>query len=435
MKKFLTNPFWLIAASITVFFAANLAAAFVGGTSYAVLSAITFVVMFYTTSQVVIHPLMRQRFSGYLIVLFLVFLYIALLTLSNMPIYTRLPGWRSVFALDLLALFSMPVMMGLLLLNYNEIQNIIKLLLALTALTFILLLPSVDTSVMQMSDLRITNLMGEEMNLIYRVLMSVSAIAPILFIYAIGMQMNFRWKVVATFCFAGTGVIALYYTKRSSSLDVAVALTLLMFTLVFFGRANIGRRLVLILLGVVSSCIVLVVAVLAFGDYTSILLDRLSLRFEDATAAGFEIDRIQEAMAYFEQGSFRERFFGRGLIGYHTLRGSLGSHIHLGWVNLVYKGGWVLFAFILFGLSRNVWNALRFRGRNEAIIGFCVPIYLAVSLGHSTFLGGYPAVLTFGLALYLFPALLHARQLQGPTVEANRRSDLPYPLRHSYKVR
>lgn len=417
------TTYTLAIASLVLFFITNWIGLLTDSNVFLVFWSLTIVALTMPLLRAAQNEVFHKKFGRYFTALIIVFIYIALITLPYLRGYMGQAGWRTVLANDFIALSALCWCLALGDISQRQLMNVIKLLILLTAVTFVVLLPFLDFAVVKMSDARTTKFIEEDFLGVYRVLMALSSLAPVLMLLAYSLRLKLSWRLLTGAMMFGVLAVGLYYSKRATMLDVLVAASLFFVATFLFDQGKLAARLMTA--GAILCSVVLVGGLLISRDTSDgpvgVLVERLESRLDSTASVGRENVRIFESTSFFKYAPWKDRLFGKGLIGYQSYRGVPTSHIHIGWVNFVYKGGWILFGFVLVLFWRNIVSSLRYRHRPYAMVGLVLPVYYAVSFAHSTVFGGQLSVLGVGLALFLHPIIQKQMGHQGQR---------PRPLNH-----
>jgi hypothetical protein len=189
-----------------------------------------------------------------------------------------------------------------------------------------------------------------------------------------------RSVMLAMILFSMNIVIGLQTSKRANILDGFICVIAIFIVLIIFkGKTKrkvffyFSLSLVLAFLGVVI--------IYLYGFYLNAIIDRFTAANDDVLA----IDRVEEGGKYLLNASFRDILFGKGLGSVTDAGGTENIHIHIGLINVIFKGGIVYLVWIAY-LSIHSFLAvvLKNKGRlNDCIFSVSLIIVMVISMFHS----------------------------------------------------
>jgi hypothetical protein len=190
---------------------------------------------------------------------------------------------------------------------------------------------------------------------------------------------------------------SLVYSKRQGLLEFAffaIFLTLLL----LFNREQRRKGLFLIALGFAA----VVGGVIAYFQIpeVNILLSRVIDRFIMIQYEGLEnLDRIHEIIYIYNQSSPFQLLFGRGFLSFDFAIPGY-NNMHMGYANLVFKGGIFFLIFYLCVLASNIYVLLRRRTHPARMIALFFTLYMALQFAYAPLWGQVPSLFWVGLAVF-----------------------------------
>ncbi|MGJ8652866.1 MAG: hypothetical protein ACSHX8_06295 [Opitutaceae bacterium] len=204
---------------------------------------------------------------------------------------------------------------------------------------------------------------------------------------------------------------SLIYSKRQGLGEFAIVVAAILFLLLF------GKNLHRIRKYMLSGMVVLGVVGLAYVTKSGAavaMFSRLVERFRtlgDTGLAGF--DRFSEASGYLANADALSWVIGEGIGGFSF--NVISMHvIHIGWANLIFKGGLLLALFVFVSLSGNVIYVLMKRGFPHRLAALFFPLFIGLQLMYAPVWSNVPSSFVLGIALFapeIF--LLSERYCQG----------------------
>ncbi len=186
-------------------------------------------------------------------------------------------------------------------------------------------------------------------------------------------------------------LLTIYYQKRQS----LVELILISILYILFYRQNLTGLIPknsLISISIIAALIIFIISLNAL----SVVLDRFSELNENLK----EFDRFEETIYTLSQFSISDWIFGKGIGSYMPNTPGF-SMMHIGYSNLIFKGGIVLLIYYLVQSIKNIIYCWQ-KSKKYPIynIGIVISIYSMIQMSYT---GGYhfyaPVVLT-GLAMF-----------------------------------
>ena len=199
------------------------------------------------------------------------------------------------------------------------------------------------------------------------------------------------------FFYVGIGLaclICLITQKRAVLLDTSL---LLLYVFVLrLNKISIRYLLSLIVLLFVLSYLMRFIGI----DILSTLINSIFNRYRDTSENIAEFDRLVEMNKWFETASPLNIIFGSGFGSFQNVLSFSNYHLHLGWANLVYKGGLCLVIAVVFTFITNVKSALGsfFEPTNRAIL--FLTVLTAIHLMHSSAWGYTLDAMAISMAVY-----------------------------------
>ena len=135
-------------------------------------------------------------------------------------------------------------------------------------------------------------------------------------------------------------------------------------------------------------------------DVLTTLINGIFDRYQDTSENVAEFDRLVEMNKWLESASPIDIIFGSGLGSFQKILTFTNYHLHLGWPNLVYKGGLFLATAIGIIFIQNIKFALRrFSSQTYKAILF-LTILTAIHLMHSTAWGYSIDAMALSMVIY-----------------------------------
>jgi hypothetical protein len=209
-------------------------------------------------------------------------------------------------------------------------------------------------------------------------------------------------------------IIGLYYTKRSQLIDVSAVILLTMLSLPFFKRCF--RYKLMDLFAVVISVFLLIFTINFFSDIIILfdrVIDRISVNYEDI----YGFDRFTEAEIWFAESRSINLIFGSGIGSYQEVLDFRNYHLHIGLINIVFKGGVLLAIVFATSLARNIIFSLKDRNNVYAGFVFIITAYGIVHLSHSPSWGWYSDSIIYGILLFSNEFLFKERRTISKNVD------------------
>lgn len=235
------------------------------------------------------------------------------------------------------------------------------------------------------------------LTLLYSFQVGVGGVSAMLLLYFVGTLRN----IWLTLLMSGGALFWLYtsliYSKRQGMLEFAIVASILFLLLIFEKRLK-GMRIYLAMTAMVALSVV-VVAMLRYEAF-NIMLDRVLERFMDIQHGGLEnFDRIAEATYYIEFSEPFRVLVGHGMGGFSFSAIAMHS-LHLGWANLIFKGGIFLALFYLVSLSWNIIYLIKHKRHPNRLLALFFSAFCMLHLCYSPLWGFVPPVFWIGLAFF-----------------------------------
>lgn len=195
-------------------------------------------------------------------------------------------------------------------------------------------------------------------------------------------------------------ILSIFFLKRSGFVNAGIIIIL---SIYFSGNKSKGLKVLFV------TFFLFVALVLGFGSYMDLLFDR----FGKDSSNLEEWDRSLEIVTFFETISNFHLFTGYGMNNYlkMTYIGELDkgvNSLHIGFFNLLYKGGFLYVLFVTF-LAYNIFKLYRYISVNPEIkIGFILG--LVYIIGHFYENGWSYVPIHFFSLLPIFRAIYLRRQ-------------------------
>lgn len=163
------------------------------------------------------------------------------------------------------------------------------------------------------------------------------AIIPIT-LYSVINNCSWKYRLLVIGYWICGVIFYLIFLKRFIIVDSALILAMIGIFLFSEGKITIKR----VFGGLLISGMVLAIISVAADSVVGLLWDGVMGRFSNTSIN--EFDRFEESRIYFSNSNLLYILFGKGLLGGHSaLEAGLHEALHVGWTNLIHKGGLVLF--------------------------------------------------------------------------------------------
>jgi hypothetical protein len=270
---------------------------------------------------------------------------------------------------------------------------------------------------------------------LYAFQIGIGGTAAMLLLYFLG---SIRSIMVMAICSVGTLYwlyLSLILSKRQGLGEFAMVAAVLLCVLILDKGLKRIRWLAL-------SGFALLALVVGFSFFKSdlplVFVERLLERFRQLGDTGMEgFDRYLESSGYLDEASLIEIIFGRGIAAFST--NVISSFvIHIGWVNLIFKGGILLVAFYIISFLWNILFVLFKRGFPAKIITLFFPIYCMIQLLYAPVWGFIPSVFWLGLAFFspeIFLASARVREKESELVKQQEPIMAAGSVRHYHNYR
>lgn len=157
------------------------------------------------------------------------------------------------------------------------------------------------------------------------------------------------------------------------------------------------------------------------SEFPKVFVERLVDRFSHLSYMGVEgFDRFVEASAYLQEAGFIEKIIGRGW-GSFSMNVISGFVIHVGWVNLIFKGGIILAAFYMVTFVWNIAYVLLNKFFPSKIIALFFPCFCAFQLVYAPVWGFIPSVFWLGFAFFAPEIFLMSERVRAKEFAGMRR--------------
>lgn len=374
--------------------------------------------------------LMEKRFAPehrkYAIAFIVVAIYAAILSVPNLIRIHGVPGWRTSAAQEFVMYGFFAFGLSLLCLSYRDLVKVFKVILVCAITLFLLMIPKMDASFVGMAGTRAQAMMDlQEDRSVYNVQMSLAVLYVCLFLAAFSLRLEKVWRLLAVASLALTLIVSFYYSKRSTFLDLSVAVALFVLIQAFISKQKSGKRAVRIAVVVAGVAAVFAVGAFFFRGDVDVVTSRLFTRFDeilDPDRGGIlGFSRILEARFLWAESPWHHRLFGAGSMFYFpsAVTGNMQHTLHIGWATVFLKGGVPLLLFFIWILFGNVRQALRCRHLPSSFAGIALAAFIAVTMSHSTIIGAHSAGFGIAMALFLYPAIhRHERRVRPGALHA-----------------
>jgi len=197
--------------------------------------------------------------------------------------------------------------------------------------------------------------------------------------------------------------LLLFYSKKAGIVQIGIMCLffLIPYILVVKERSRGGARIKRYFIVMIMIAMLSVGVVGGTSKSMGVLWERLGGRFQKVellykNSALGEYDRMEEAMDFLKSASIWDVVLGVGLASREKL------HLHIGYVNLVYKGGLVLLLITLLMFFNNFRKALKIKNSMARffIWGMCIqPFFM---LFHSPLYGHVPNLVFWGVSIFSY---------------------------------
>lgn len=200
-------------------------------------------------------------------------------------------------------------------------------------------------------------------------------------------------------------IYALYYQKRQNFIEITFLLIVLfgLYNKVLPGIFKFSKLSSIVLGGVL-------IYLILNSDYFVNIYYRFGLEMNDVG----DFSRFREFFEVSQDFSLINYFIGMGFGSFSARAYSAGANLHLGYFNLIFKGGILFLVFFISILIRNFIFLYRNRNINPLyLISFVFTAYSILVLSLSPGYGLYPGTFLIGLGLfsrYIISNLIHANK-------------------------
>lgn len=212
-----------------------------------------------------------------------------------------------------------------------------------------------------------------------------------LFVDVNGNIEKFKWVIYASVIFAA--LICLITQKRAVFIDTIL---LVLYLFIFrVKKINISYIITICMCALIGSYLLKIIGV----DILSTLFDNIMNRFESTGEDMENFDRYVEFKKWLTTVTPLGIVFGEGFGSWQNVLGFDNYHLHIGWFNLIFKGGLILALTVFIGMISNIVRSYKSNFENKrAIIFLCVLVM--IHLLHSTMWGYSIDAMTLSMALY-----------------------------------
>jgi len=263
-------------------------------------------------------------------------------------------------------------------LNERQLIRLLKCMVAMSLITVVPMIGSVDAgAVAQMGARELA--VGDDMRFGYVVVMTHALFLTFAGYALLCFVDDWKWRIVAMACFASAAGAALLYSKRATLATMIIACPWFLYK--HIRRHGMAGLVVLLALAIPTAAIA---AVVLSGDRTaSRLADMLEERIYSANSLA-DVDRLYEVGQMFAASSWRELLIGSGLCSYQNYAGWFwNTTIHVGWANIIFKGGFVLLLLLIVLATSATIGGLRKTGVRRELCALAAVI-MSIEWLHST---------------------------------------------------
>lgn len=281
---------------------------------------------------------------------------------------------------------------------FTKKQKIIfSLVFGLFILVGIITIGRINLGVVTMAENRGQAFEEVGVRLLYSYQVGIGATSAYLLLYFVGTLKNI---IPSLICSAGVVLwvySSLIYSKRQGIAEFLVVFAV--FTLLLF----FGEKLKRYRFAMIPVVCAVVVGAGVFAFQTSafdVMLDRVFGRFIEISDRGLgNFDRLEESLYYLESEEMFRILIGQGMGGFSFSAIAMHS-LHMGWMNLVFKGGFLLPMFYVSVLFWNIFYVLKTRNFPNKLLALFFPAFCMVHLIYSPLWGLVPTVFWIGLAFF-----------------------------------
>lgn len=405
------NSFSLVLAGTVLFFFGGLINGWGGDERLWILvRLVTGICFFSAFALALVNKRFRPEQMVFVYVFLILLVYVGMISAPNFMRTYGMMGFRSALAGDFVSYGFLALGVTLLSFRYRETELFFKALLVASLALFVLLLPQLDPAwVGQAATRQEAGLaMGDDRGA-YHIQLGLAVLFCVLFLASFAFKLSFIWRCAAAGSLAFVLIVAFYYAKRSTLIDVGIVLILFlcvhgMLSPLFGGV----RRLQIFSYGALALA-ALAAGAYIFGDNIMVVAERVVMRFEELLFAGGVEGhgRVREAQVAWQTAPLHHRILGAGSLHYITsaATGNMTNSLHIGWAHLYFRAGPPLVLFFVLILASNLWRAFRDRRRPSFLVGATLPVFIALAMSHSTVFGSLFSSFAVVLALFLSPAL------------------------------
>ncbi|MEN7551139.1 hypothetical protein AAG747_24670 [Rapidithrix thailandica] len=199
--------------------------------------------------------------------------------------------------------------------------------------------------------------------------------------------------LIFTLIFTIILLYSIYYVKRQPFLELGIVLFIY-----FFFYKKIAKGIIPSNILIRNTLLISIILVILSANITSTITERFGNLIQNIS----EFDRLEETQKVFSEFDYIDYIFGRGLGVITSTAFSAGNTLHIGYANLIFKGGVIL---LLFYISQFAFNFLYCYKRSQTeskyyIIGSGISLFAAISLFYTP--GYYWTINTIVVPLGMF---------------------------------
>lgn len=190
---------------------------------------------------------------------------------------------------------------------------------------------------------------------------------------------------------------SLYYSKRQGLLQLAMVFFFLFY---YFSAGSVNSKHRAILLGTLTLSVIATSYLVLKFEISGLLVDRMSQRITDLIDDRFQhFDRIEEARYFLAETPFWRLVIGSGFSSHH-MDITAKTNVHIGFLNLVFKGG-IFFALFYVGvLIYNIIFLILHKGFPFRIPALFFPVFALVELTYAPTWGLTPSLFWTSIAFF-----------------------------------
>lgn len=210
------------------------------------------------------------------------------------------------------------------------------------------------------------------------------AIIPIT-LYSFVSNISWKYKVFVIGYWICGIIFYLIFLKRFILVDSV--LLILMICFFYFSEDKLNIKLFFV--GAFVFTVLFLVGSFAKDSAIGLLWNGVMGRFADTSVN--EFDRFEETRIYFSNTNIIYTILGKGLWGGHSSLAGLHEALHVGWANLIHKGGIILFVLVLYPTIKAFYLLPKMKTLDKKTKwAVCMACIYAIRLTYSNMHAHYP---------------------------------------------